>query len=83
MFSQSERAEIIALMKREIIPAIGCTEPVAVALCVARATEELGSLPESEMAQVCAFDALPPNLTYPAITPVLFARLKRERAEHA
>ena len=47
MFSQSERAEIIALMKREIIPAIGCTEPVAVALCVARATEELGSLPES------------------------------------
>lgn len=47
MLSQSERAEIIALMKREIIPAIGCTEPVAVALCVARATEELGSLPET------------------------------------
>lgn len=46
MLSNSERAEIIALMKREIVPAIGCTEPAAVALCVARATETLGSLPE-------------------------------------
>ena len=28
------------------MPAIGCTEPVAVSLCVARATELLGSVPE-------------------------------------
>lgn len=33
----------------------------------------LGALPESEMAEVRAFDALPDNLTYPAITPILFA----------
>lgn len=39
----------------------------------------LGALPPSEMAQVRAFDALPENLTYPAITPVLFAREAAER----
>lgn len=43
---QSEREQIIALVKREVLPAIGCTEPIAVALCVARATEALGCKPE-------------------------------------
>ncbi len=38
---------IIALIKREVVPAIGCTEPAAVSLCVARACETLGTLPES------------------------------------
>lgn len=33
----------------------------------------LGTMPESEMAEVRLFDALPPELTYPAITPGLFA----------
>ncbi len=46
MLSASEREAIVALIKREVIPAIGCTEPVAVSLCVARATELLGSRPE-------------------------------------
>lgn len=46
MMSQQERAEIIALINREVIPAIGCTEPIAVALCTARATEALGCRPE-------------------------------------
>lgn len=32
----------------------------------------LSDLPESEMAEVRTFDRLPENLTYPAITPVLF-----------
>ena len=40
------KKRIIALMKGEILPAVGCTEPMAVALCVARAKEELGCLPE-------------------------------------
>lgn len=40
------RERIEALIKREVVPAVGCTEPVAVALCVAKATETLGSLPE-------------------------------------
>lgn len=41
-----ERQQIVSLMKREVIPAIGCTEPIAVALCAAKATELLGSVPE-------------------------------------
>ena len=46
MLSQQQRNEIIELMKREVVPAMGCTEPVAVALCAARASEILGSRPE-------------------------------------
>ena len=41
-----ERQQIIKLIQREVVTAIGCTEPVAVSLCVARATELLGELPE-------------------------------------
>ena len=44
--TESERKQIIALIQREVIPAIGCTEPIAVALCVAKATETLGAKPE-------------------------------------
>ncbi|MDT8716810.1 NUDIX domain-containing protein [Clostridium sp. 19966] len=38
--------------------------------------KELGELPESEMERVECFDELPENLTYPAITPVLFKHFK-------
>jgi L-cysteine desulfidase len=41
------RNQIIDLVKREVVPAIGCTEPVAVALCVAKATELLGRQPRT------------------------------------
>ena len=44
--NNTEREKIIDLVKREVVPAIGCTEPIAVALCVARATEILGCTPE-------------------------------------
>ncbi len=37
---------IIALIRREVVPAIGCTEPIAVALCAAKARELLGTEPE-------------------------------------
>ena len=53
-FTAEERKEIIALMNREIIPAIGCTEPIAVALCVAKATETLGTRPEHIEARLSA-----------------------------
>lgn len=46
MFSK-ETEKILALIKREVIPAIGCTEPIAVALAVAKATEVLGEIPSS------------------------------------
>ena len=46
MLNSEERSKIIALIHQEVIPAIGCTEPIAVALCTARATELLGCRPE-------------------------------------
>lgn len=39
----------------------------------------LGPIPESEMAEVRSFDSLPENITYPAITPVLFDYLYTHR----
>ena len=46
MIDQSTREQIIALIQREVVPAIGCTEPMCVALCTAKATEQLGCRPE-------------------------------------
>lgn len=40
------RERIIALVQREVVPAIGCTEPMAVALCTAKAASILGCRPE-------------------------------------
>lgn len=39
------KAQIIKLIHQEVIPAIGCTEPVAVALAAAKAAETLGAKP--------------------------------------
>ena len=46
MITETERKRIIDLIHQEVVPAIGCTEPIAVALCVAKATETLGTKPE-------------------------------------
>lgn len=46
MQSKELRQQIINLINKEVVPAIGCTEPAAVSLCVAKATELLGTLPE-------------------------------------
>lgn len=54
MMTKDERQSIINLIKREVVPAIGCTEPIAVALCVARATELLECTPEKISLQLSA-----------------------------
>ena len=41
----AERRRIIALMQAQVVPAIGCTEPICVALATSRATEVLGQTP--------------------------------------
>lgn len=46
MLNSKERKNIKTLMQNEIIPAIGCTEPIAVSLCTAKAKETLGTVPE-------------------------------------
>ena len=46
MLSADEKQQIIELIHQQVVPAIGCTEPMAVALCVAKATELLDKVPE-------------------------------------
>ena len=46
MLEKNIREQIIDLMHRQVVPAVGGTEPMAVALCTARATELLGQKPE-------------------------------------
>ncbi|MBR2025647.1 MAG: serine dehydratase subunit alpha family protein [Alistipes sp.] len=41
-----EHDRIIDLIKREVVLSIGCTEPMAVSLCVAKACETLGVKPQ-------------------------------------
>jgi len=52
--TEKERRAIIDLIKRQVVPAIGCTEPISVALCVAKAKELLGSEPEHIEASLSA-----------------------------
>lgn len=40
------KKQILKLIHQEVIPAIGCTEPIAVALAAAKAAELLGTKPE-------------------------------------
>ena len=54
MISKETREQIIALIRQEVVPAIGCTEPMCVALCTAKATEKLGQKPEKIVAKLSA-----------------------------
>ena len=38
--------DYVEILKRELVPAMGCTEPIAIAYCAAKARAVLGSLPE-------------------------------------
>lgn len=40
---------------------------------------KLGTIPQSEMTEVCTFEKLPENLTYPDIVPVLYAKAQQEQ----
>lgn len=44
--TQEERKRFISLLQQEVVPALGCTEPIAVALASAKAAETLGRRPE-------------------------------------
>ena len=36
----------LEILNKELVPAMGCTEPIAVAYCAAKAREALGCLPD-------------------------------------
>jgi len=42
----------VQILKEELIPATGCTEPIAIAYASAKAREVLGALPESVLVEV-------------------------------
>lgn len=44
--NDTTKKQILKLIHQEVIPAIGCTEPIAVALAAAKAAELLGTKPE-------------------------------------
>ena len=44
----------VGILKQELVPAMGCTEPIAIAYCAAKARCVLGELPESN--QLSLFD---------------------------
>ena len=78
--------------KRELFEESGVTEAEVICVCdylgydtrgsaygvvYLAKVQNLGTLPESEMAEVQLFDDLPENLTYPNVTPKLFAEARR------
>ncbi len=54
MMDQALYTDILHLMRQEIIPAIGCTEPIAVALSVAKAREKLSQEPRATSHESCS-----------------------------
>lgn len=54
MLSEETRKSFIELLKQEVKPALGCTEPIAVALAVAKAKEALAESVERVVIEVSA-----------------------------
>lgn len=47
MGTQACYAQYVQILKEELVPAMGCTEPIAIAYAAAKAREVLGQLPET------------------------------------
>ena len=45
--SEQTKAAYIKILEEELVPAMGCTEPIAIALAAAKAREVLGAFPDS------------------------------------
>lgn len=51
--NQQVYSEYLAILKEELVPALGCTEPIAIAYAAAKARDTLGAMPE-EMVVRCS-----------------------------
>lgn len=49
---QKKYQDYIQILREELVPAIGCTEPIAIAYAAAKAREVLGCLPDRVLAEV-------------------------------
>lgn len=49
---QPEWNDFVALLKREVVPALGCTEPITISLATASAVKALGKNPETVSVKV-------------------------------
>ena len=54
MLSNNEKEQITQLVHQQVVPAIGCTEPICVALATSRAAEVLGCVPAKIEAHLSA-----------------------------
>ena len=52
MLDQKTRNAYISILREELVPATGCTEPIALAYCAARLRQVLGAAPERIEARV-------------------------------
>ena len=46
MFTREECKKFIDILGEELVPAMGCTEPIAIAYCAAKARDVLGCEPQ-------------------------------------
>lgn len=51
MLTEAQKSDFIAILTEELIPAMGCTEPIALAFASARAKEVLGTVPRGIVAR--------------------------------
>ena len=47
-----EYEKYVSILKAELVPAMGCTEPIAVAFAAAKAREVLGKMPDKVSVEV-------------------------------
>ena len=52
MLKENVMRDYIAILSEELVPATGCTEPIAIAYCAATVKKLLGKLPERVTATV-------------------------------
>ena len=50
--SDQRYQELLQILKEEVVPAVGCTESIAIALCAAKTREVLGCFPETCLVEV-------------------------------
>ena len=52
MLTPDMQAAFVSILKEELVPATGCTEPIAIAYCAAKMRQVLGALPEKILVEV-------------------------------